>query len=93
MKILIVTLSALLISGQALSADRTATFSVPNMTCALCPVTVETAMGQVAGVKSVKADFDARSAIAMFDDTQTSAEQLSQASSNAGYPAKLVSLK
>jgi mercuric ion binding protein len=83
----------LLLTGHALAADRTAKFAVPDMTCALCPLTVETAIGKVKGVKSVKAEFDTLSAVAVFDDALTSPEQLAQASADAGYLANLVSLQ
>jgi mercuric ion binding protein len=93
MKLFFSVLSLLLFSNHALAADRTAKFDVPGMTCALCPLTIETAIGQVTGVKNVNADFHTLSAVAVFDDALTSPEQIAEASANAGYPAKLVSLQ
>jgi mercuric ion binding protein len=90
------TLALLVLSSLAAAAhaaERTATFSVPGMTCALCPLIVETAIGGVAGVKSVSARFDTKSSVAVFDDSVTSAEAIAEASANAGYPATLVSVK
>lgn len=66
---------------------QTVTFSVENMTCALCPVTVKKAMEGVAGVKSVTVDFDAKTATAVFDPSVTNADAIAAASTNAGYPA------
>ncbi len=83
----------LLSATTAAAAERTATFSVPGMTCALCPITVETAMSRVTGVKSVAADFDTKSATAVFEDTAVSAETIAEASANAGYPATIVSIR
>lgn len=66
---------------------RTATFAIKNMTCALCPVTVRTAMEHVAGVKSVKVDFGAKTATAVYDPAVTNATSIAKASTGAGYPA------
>lgn len=62
-------------------------FDVPDMTCALCPVTVKAAMSGVEGVQAVEVDFDARSATVTLDPTLTDAAAIAQASANAGYPA------
>lgn len=80
--------SQILISvAQAAEAEQTATFDVPGMTCALCPVTVRKAMEGVEGVKSVTVDFDARTATVVFDPAKTTIEAIATASANAGYPA------
>ena len=82
--------SQILISAaQAAETEQTATFDVPGMTCALCPVTVRKAMEGVAGVKSVTVDFDARTATVAFDPSVTTAEAIIAASANAGYPAEV----
>ena len=64
-------------------------FDVPDMTCALCPVTVKAAMSGVDGVQSVEVDFDARSATVTFDPALTDAEAIAEASARAGYPANV----
>jgi len=64
-------------------------FDVPDMTCALCPVTVKAAMRGVDGVQSVEIDFDARSATVIFDPALTDAAAIAQASAMAGYPANV----
>ncbi|AHD03813.1 heavy-metal-associated domain-containing protein [Leisingera methylohalidivorans] len=74
-------------AAQNLAAEETVTFEVENMTCALCPVTVKRAMEGVDGVRSVEVDFDAKTATVVFDTATTSAETISAASANAGYPA------
>lgn len=82
--------SQILVSAaQAAETEQTATFDVPGMTCALCPVTVRKAMEGVAGVKSVTVDFDARTATVVFDPSVTTAEAIIAASANAGYPAEV----
>jgi periplasmic mercuric ion binding protein len=67
--------------------EKTLTFVVEKMTCAMCPVTVRKAMEQVNGVKSVSVDFEAKTAIVVFDPSLATAEQIAKASENAGYPA------
>ncbi|WP_235974569.1 cation transporter [Stappia albiluteola] len=79
--------SVLVSAAQAAEAERTATFDVPGMTCALCPVTVKKAMEGVEGVSQVEVDFDTRTAIVVFDPSVTSVEAIAAASANAGYPA------
>jgi mercuric ion binding protein len=93
MKKALALLALLPLAVAAHAAERTATFSVPGMTCALCPLTVETAIGGVVGVKSVSAQFATKLAVAVFDDSVTSADAIAEASANAGYPAILVSVK
>ena len=93
MKRTLILLALMSFAASSQAAERTATFSVPGMTCVLCPVTVKTAMGRVAGVKSVQAEFAGKSAVAVFEDTATSVEAISEASASAGYPATLVSVK
>ncbi|MDZ4093657.1 MAG: heavy metal-associated domain-containing protein [Paracoccaceae bacterium] len=64
-------------------------FNVPDMTCALCPVTVKAAMSGVEGVQSVEVDFDARSATVSFDPALTDAAAIADASAQAGDPANV----
>lgn len=78
---------ALVSAAQAAETEQTATFDVPGMFCALCPVTVRKAMEGVAGVKTVTVDFEARTATVMFDPSVTTLEAIAAASANAGYPA------
>ncbi|PSM16055.1 MULTISPECIES: cation transporter [unclassified Nitratireductor] len=81
--------SPILVSAaQAGATQQTATFDVPGMTCALCPVTVRKAMEGVEGVRQVEVDFDARTATVVFDPSVTTIEAIAAASANAGYPAK-----
>lgn len=60
------------------------------MTCALCPVTVRTAMQSVSGVRSVEIDFEARTATVIFDASVTTPEEIGEVSQNAGYPATAI---
>lgn len=75
-------------STQAVK-DQTETFAIQNMFCALCPITVRKAMERVVGVKSVKIDFDAKTATVVFDPAVTNAASIAAASTDAGYPASI----
>ena len=71
-------------------AQQTRTFAIRNMTCALCPITVRTAMEAVEGVESVQIDLDTKTAAVVFDPAITTPDQIARASTNAGYPANAV---
>ncbi len=79
--------------AQVLAAQaqlRTASFAVDNMTCATCPITVRTAMSRVDGVRSVSVDFASKRATVTYDPARATTEAIAAASTNAGYPAHLV---
>lgn len=77
--------------STATAALRTTTFAIENMTCALCPVTVKTAIDGVEGVQSVEIDFTAKTATVVFDPTVATLDAIAAASTNAGYPAEAMS--
>ena len=73
------------------AAAQTTSFTIRNMTCALCPITVRMAMEGVAGVKSVTVDVDAKTATVSFDPSVTNPDAIAAASTDAGYPASVQS--
>ena len=75
------------------AAEQTVTFSVPGMTCASCPYIVESAMSGVDGVATVSADADTRTALVIFDDATTNADEIAFASTSAGYEAVILEPK
>ena len=81
------------LSSMAMAAVQTVTLDVPGMTCSSCPITVKKALSKVDGVQKVKASFEKREAVVIFDDKKTSVEKLSLASTNAGYPATVKVVK
>jgi mercuric ion binding protein len=83
----LVLLPLLLSASVAAAAERTVTFAVEKMTCALCPITVRTAIEHVAGVKDVEVDFEAKTAVVVFDDAEATVQDIAEASRQAGYPA------
>jgi mercuric ion binding protein len=86
---LAVILSSLLM-GSAWSAPRTVTLSLPTMDCPVCPITVKKALGKVDGVSRAEVDFGKRQAVVSFDDAKTSAEALTRATKDAGYPSTVI---
>jgi mercuric ion binding protein len=82
--------TVLLASGAVHAGQRTVTLAVENMTCATCPYIVRKAIMSVAGVSSVDVSYAKKTAVVTFDDAKTSLDAVTQASANAGYPAKPV---
>jgi mercuric ion binding protein len=74
----------------AVAADQTITLSVDKMYCATCPLTAQAAIQKVPGVKSVKADYKTKSAVVIFDASKTAPEAVTAASTDVGYPARVV---
>jgi len=77
------------ISAPAFAAIQTVTLAVPDMNCAVCPITVKKALLKVKGVKTVQVDFDHRQAAVKFDDVKTNIGALTQATAEAGYTSSL----
>ncbi|MBI1365935.1 MAG: heavy-metal-associated domain-containing protein [Alphaproteobacteria bacterium] len=73
--------------ASAEKAEATARFSIKNMTCATCPISVRKAMMRVDGVKSVTIDFDTKIATVVYDPAVTTPAAIAAASTNIGYPA------
>lgn len=70
--------------------ERTQVFTIKNMTCATCPITVKKAMSSVDGVRAVNVDFDAKAATVVYDPSVATADEIAEASTNAGYPATAI---
>jgi len=85
-KILFVILLTLT-SFTAWAKPQTITLDLPTMDCAMCPVTVKMALDKVEGVTLAEVTLESKSAVVTFEDTQTSAQALVQATTNAGYPS------
>lgn len=71
------------------AATKTVTLAVENMYCAACPITVRKALEKVPGVTQVKVDYKTKSAMVKFDPAKTKVEDLTWATTEAGYPSKL----
>jgi mercuric ion binding protein len=63
------------------------TFTVENMTCAACPITVRKAMSRVDGVQSVEVNFEAKTVTATYDPALADTATIAEASTAVGFPA------
>lgn len=83
------TLALIAFTGAAVAANRTVRLAVENMTCAVCPITIKKALNKVPGVSHTEVSFERKEAVVTFDDTKTDVEALIQATTRAGYPARV----
>ena len=74
-------------SPAAMAADRTITLSVKNMDCAACPSIVKASLQAVPGVARVAVSYKDRTAIMTYDDAKADLNQLTSATTKAGYPS------
>lgn len=77
-------------SLSAWAKPRTVTLDLPTMNCAMCPITVKKALTKVDGVAKAEVSYEHKQAVVTFEDTQTSAKKLIEATTNAGYPSTIV---
>lgn len=63
------------------------TLSVPDMTCAACPITIKAALTRVTGVEKAEVSYPRREAVVTFDDEKTTVGSLTEATANVGYPS------
>lgn len=88
MKRLAFGMTLLLLSAlDAIADEQSVALIIDKMTCALCPITVTKAIQKVEGVKYVSVDYESKRATVRYDDATTTLERITQASTNAGYPA------
>ena len=66
------------------------TFTIENMTCAACPITVRKAMSRVDGVQSVEVNFKAKTVTTTYDAALTDTATIAEASTAIGFPAHAV---
>lgn len=83
---LVLTLASL----SAWAKPQTVTLNLPTMNCSMCPITVKKALNKVKGVTKAEVSYEHKQAVVTFEDTQTSAGKLIEATTNAGYPSTLV---
>jgi mercuric ion binding protein len=86
------SLLAMVVSvGVAFAAPpQTATLAVENMTCGTCPIVVKKALERVPGVSDIAVDFDKKTATVTFDPDKANTARLTQATTEAGFPSKLI---
>lgn len=69
------------------------TLKLNNLTCPACLSKIQKALSQQAGVEKVAVLFNAGKAKVEFDETTTSAEQLSAVVTKLGYPVEKMTVK
>ena len=82
---------ALVSSGTAIAAERTATLRIENMYCASCPFIVKQTLAGLTGVQLVEVSYDREAAVAMavvvYEDNETEIAALTAATSDIGFPS------
>lgn len=90
MKTKLVSLFTIALLSQPLfAAEKNVVLDVKNMTCAMCPITVKKSLEKVDGVTAVKISYDDKTALVTFDDATTNDKELTEATTNAGYPSTI----
>lgn len=74
-------------SSAAMAADRTIMLAVKNMDCAACPSIVKASLKAVPGVASVVVSYKDKTATITYDDAKADVNQLTSATTRAGYPS------
>ena len=83
---------AAFVAAPAWAATRTATLSIPGMTCGACPITVHKALERLPGVEKIAIDEAKKQVSVTFDDARTNLQVLTKATADGGYPSKVVGL-
>ena len=78
---------AIIASPAAMAADKTITLAVNNMDCAACPSIVKGSLEAVPGVAKVAVSFKDKTATIVYDDAKADVNQLTSATTKAGYPS------
>lgn len=74
-------------SPAVMAADKTITLAVNNMDCAACPSIVKGSLEAVPGVAKVAVSYKDKTAIVIYDDARADVNQLTTATTKAGYPS------
>ena len=74
-------------SSAAFAGDKTVTLAVNNMDCAACPSIVKGSLEAVPGVAKVAMSFKDKTATVIYDDAKANVDQLTSATTKAGYPS------
>jgi len=74
-------------SSSVMAGDRAITLAVENMDCAACPSIVKGSLEAVPGVANVAVSFKDKTATVIYDDAKADVNQLTSATTKAGYPS------
>ena len=78
---------SIIASPAGMAADRTITLAVNNMDCVACPSIVKGSLQAVPGVAKVAVSFKDKTATIVYDDAKADVNQLTSATTKAGYPS------
>ncbi len=78
---------SIIVSSAAMAADKTITLAVNNMDCEACPSIVKGSLEAVPGVAKVAVSFKDKTATIVYDDAKADVNQLTSATTKAGYPS------
>ena len=76
-----------LIAWPVQAAEKTVTLAVKNMYCAACPSIVKGSLEAVPGVAKVAVSYKDKTATIVYDDAKADVDQLTSATTRAGYPS------
>ena len=76
-----------MLASNAFAAEQTVTLAVKNMDCAACPHIVKASLQAVPGVKQAVVSHKEKTATVIYDDAKTGVQELTTATTNAGYPS------
>ena len=74
-------------SPAVMAADKTIILAVNNMDCAACPSIVKGSLEAVPGVAKVAVSYKHKTATVIYDDAKADVNQLTTATTKAGYPS------
>ncbi|HEY3448810.1 MAG TPA: heavy-metal-associated domain-containing protein [Myxococcales bacterium] len=77
--------AALLISGEAMAKETTATLNVSGWHCGGCSAATEASLKKVGGVTGAKAELSSGTVKVTFDDSKATVADLEKAVEKAGY--------
>lgn len=75
-------------AATEVSAEKV-TFTVHNMTCGGCALTVQKSLATLDGVISAETTFEPSQAVVTYDSNKVDVEDLINATTNAGYPSEI----
>ena len=78
---------SIIASTAVMAEDRTITLAVNNMDCAACPSIVKGSLEAVPGVAKVAVSYKDKTATVIYDDAKADVNQLTSATTKAGYPS------
>ena len=69
------------------TSQQVVTLDVQNMSCAMCPITVRKSLTRLDGVSKAEVSYKDKTATVMYNSQKITVDQLTRATTNAGYPS------